>query len=666
MWVICFWSSCSKDCILIIMGFRAVRSWSLSSLIKAFIELSIAYTLLCGSLFSFIPSKLLSALGLYFPCPCTGFFGYQNYDLCFHRLLIDWPITKIATIQELAKTRFPFDLIWFDHQSCNLHVERIGIRNCSNGVFVVEGDACSGSISGPICESSVDKEFESDLKGKRSLNQKQKPGVRRRRRAALGYGKNFPATSFTSTGTNLVGVGIPYHVYDGSVMRTEFSDCLDPGSAVEDGFVGDQNARNSSIFSQSTATNFEYDGSYWKGKDIDKDSATVEIEANVIRQLVQSLEEEKVARAALYQELEKERAAAATAADEAMAMILRLQEDKASIEMEARQYHRVIEEKFAYDDEEMKIFKEILIRREREIHFLEKEVEAYERMSFLGNEQAEGDSSYQINDEEQGSSPSVNSIDEKGMGSTAKRLLYNEQSQALGEEMISVDLISDLCVSQDLVQSTDSVAGKQETERDIRMISPKKSDTIEEELGKDEDHRNQLGCKIHSSILDSESTVYDVHVVDATTSVQSDKLLSDCSNMTMADIEPIVRESSFDMHNISLVSGNSSCKTVNFDSQRRSPSPIDGERLKIDNEVERLRERLRIVQEEKEKLTFSAEHREIVNTQLKLVEDVLNQLREIQQLREPTRHASLPTSSSKASLKKRHHRSPSYEGIESS
>ena len=82
-------------------------------------------------------------------------------------------------------------------------------------------------------------------------------------------------------------------------------------------------------------------------------------------------------RSALYAELEKERSAAASAADEAMAMILRLQEEKASVEMEARQYQRMIEAKAAYDAEEMEILKEILLRREREKHFLENEVEAY-------------------------------------------------------------------------------------------------------------------------------------------------------------------------------------------------------------------------------------------------------------------------------------------------
>ncbi|PWA79472.1 zein-binding domain-containing protein [Artemisia annua] len=96
---------------------------------------------------------------------------------------------------------------------------------------------------------------------------------------------------------------------------------------------------------------------------------------------------EQATRAALYVEFEKERTAAATAADEAMSMILRLQEEKASIEMELCQYQQMIEEKSAYDEEEMNILKEIVLRREREKHFLEKEVEAYRQMTHHENDQ---------------------------------------------------------------------------------------------------------------------------------------------------------------------------------------------------------------------------------------------------------------------------------------
>ncbi|XP_076912718.1 uncharacterized protein LOC143571093 [Bidens hawaiensis] len=86
------------------------------------------------------------------------------------------------------------------------------------------------------------------------------------------------------------------------------------------------------------------------------------------------------ARAALNIELEKERNAAASAADEAMSVIHRLQEEKASVKMELLHYQRMIKEKSAYDAEEMSILKEIVLRREREKHFLEKQVEAYRQM----------------------------------------------------------------------------------------------------------------------------------------------------------------------------------------------------------------------------------------------------------------------------------------------
>ena len=121
-------------------------------------------------------------------------------------------------------------------------------------------------------------------------------------------------------------------------------------------------------------------------------------ESDKIRTLERALAEEKAACAFLCLELDKERAAAATAADEAMAMISRLQKDKASMEIEARQYERMIDEKFAYDEEEIDILKEILMRRERENHFLEKEIETYRRMSVTGDEQSNDDISDTLDD----------------------------------------------------------------------------------------------------------------------------------------------------------------------------------------------------------------------------------------------------------------------------
>jgi len=103
--------------------------------------------------------------------------------------------------------------------------------------------------------------------------------------------------------------------------------------------------------------------------------------------LLKALRDEREAQAALYHELEKERNAAATAANEAMAMITRLQEEKALVQMEARQFQRMVEEKTVYDQEAMKILKEVLARREEEKNQLEDEMRKC-KTKLLGRNQA--------------------------------------------------------------------------------------------------------------------------------------------------------------------------------------------------------------------------------------------------------------------------------------
>ncbi|KAJ7553322.1 hypothetical protein O6H91_06G093100 [Diphasiastrum complanatum] len=97
-----------------------------------------------------------------------------------------------------------------------------------------------------------------------------------------------------------------------------------------------------------------------------------------VKKLTEALEAEHEAINALYDELEEERNAAAIAAMETMAVISRLQKEKAAVEMEARQYQRMVEEKALYDQEAISLLKEILLRKEEEKFFLEKEVQFYQ------------------------------------------------------------------------------------------------------------------------------------------------------------------------------------------------------------------------------------------------------------------------------------------------
>ncbi|KAK1287441.1 hypothetical protein QJS10_CPB19g01243 [Acorus calamus] len=95
----------------------------------------------------------------------------------------------------------------------------------------------------------------------------------------------------------------------------------------------------------------------------------------------------------LYAELDEERSAASTAANEAMSMILRLQREKAEALMDARQFRRYAEEKMAHDQQELLALEDLLYKREQAIHSLSCEIQAYKHrmMSFGVTEiEAEG------------------------------------------------------------------------------------------------------------------------------------------------------------------------------------------------------------------------------------------------------------------------------------
>ncbi|KAK6942491.1 GTD-binding domain [Dillenia turbinata] len=96
----------------------------------------------------------------------------------------------------------------------------------------------------------------------------------------------------------------------------------------------------------------------------------------------------------LCEELEEERNASSSAANEAMSMILRLQGEKAEIQMGARQFKRFAEEKMAHDQQELLGMEDLLYKREQAIQSLTCQVQAYKhRMLSYGftEEEVEGE-----------------------------------------------------------------------------------------------------------------------------------------------------------------------------------------------------------------------------------------------------------------------------------
>ncbi|KAF8102957.1 hypothetical protein N665_0189s0011 [Sinapis alba] len=94
-----------------------------------------------------------------------------------------------------------------------------------------------------------------------------------------------------------------------------------------------------------------------------------------IERLRETVRSEQEALRGLYAELEEERSASAIAANQTMAMITRLQEEKAKVQMEALQYQRMMEEQAEYDQEALQLLNHLMVKREKEKEELQRELD---------------------------------------------------------------------------------------------------------------------------------------------------------------------------------------------------------------------------------------------------------------------------------------------------
>ncbi|KAI3915602.1 hypothetical protein MKX01_015427 [Papaver californicum] len=782
------------------MASHPIHSWTFSSLVGAFLDLSLAYLLLCGSALVFITCKFLSVFGLYLPCPCNGFF-FNDPTRCVNRFLIDNPSTKISSVHMSVITKFPFDSILMkDQQGRQLNLKLVRDHNNRERGFIdmdrggggrgEYGDGSCSSVSdarAPIRSEVVGLLNSSEhglVEGKTVLNQKTRV-IRRRKRASASAVEHV---QFSSVSDNLQQTSkrdVSPSNYGGDQTRRRVYSDDDDNDIEEENQMAVNPPRNARLEAKEvpadTKSNQGSQGGFQMTESLDEDKNTERgassagesvydvkrelgldgNDAHSVRILEHALEEEHAARIALYRELEEERSAAASAADEAMAMILRLQEEKASIEMEARQYQRMIEEKSAYDAEEMAILKEILVRREREKHFLEKEVEAYRKNMGLRDEHSEGDlfsmedmmgeghASFNSNEdpmlmllklsesmsnketienveksvefdvkkqdlvfavgERLPSSGSLEDGDSLRRVNIQRALDAEKQHRVVSECMDELEqkLLEKGIVSSDKQPSSSQNPGLAlgagcRSERSLEEVHG--SDLHEKKIILlDEDEKHEDNCSLFQGVasetgqmrsdteisfpcdvtdlkkqgkntdrgvrdLSFETSVYGVHVIDDYSKTSNQEsgtssfplytpgfrrsyVLSDCPSSSSADAHPGIHRSYSDNTNVLLPVDKLVDKDIHFDLLKRSStSGVDSERMKLETEVERLRERLRVVQEGRKKLHISVEHREREQIQLQLLEDIASQLREIRQLNEPgkaVRQASLPPPSVK-------------------
>ncbi|KAI9070979.1 hypothetical protein K1719_047055 [Acacia pycnantha] len=607
------------------MASREIHSWTLGGLVGAFIDLSLAYFLLCGSAIAFFASKFLMVFGLYLPCPCKGVLGYKNDDFCLHKVLYDWPLGKICSVQVMAVKSFPYDLVSVKDHAYTSNEKMTAQKKSANEVRDLKDEAtCSSSWSSPHSLASFDRENGYDAKGKKIVNLR----------------RSFPSENPQSDVTLVSSLPYEGDIVGSKTTRTN------PTSGREVGLLDIKDAHMDQDMEERAFHSYEFGGPLVDTPPQDKSSSSTEIYVSNgqddmqvvesgesrIKMLEAALEEEKAAYADLCLELEKERSSAATAADEAMAMISRLQEEKAFIEIETRQYQRMIEERVAYEEEEMDILQEILIRRERENHFLEKELEAYRQMNLRVSEQPNGKSNFQLDDLGQRSSFSVET----------------PESHLQADSSISMSKIAHLQSNHTMDQTCITINDGEELKKNRHL--------------KDQYHGNLL-----TSFLDTEPEVLDVHVIDDNIELRKEEVekTNDFSFNAASD-EP--RDDDLTSGSLEVLN---SIAVSNFPWASKAESD-DGvgakinEKLKIGTEIEMLGERLKMLKHEKGKLTFLSENEESKKVHLKLLEEIANHLQEIKQLRTPVRGSSLPPSSAKVHLKKRRCQNATWKTCESS
>lgn len=161
------------------------QDWSLTDLIGAFLNLTIAYLLLCASLFIHVVLRSIGLLGFSLPRFHNGRFGDPN--MCIEGNLVACASEKISSVDRLIKSKIPFGSITNDDDSKRF-VEMKLVRKNS-------GDVSNARVKDETEEgASRDEQNVMNLmtvqgvKGKRFVTRRPRKGLKNPRRCRVDYG----------------------------------------------------------------------------------------------------------------------------------------------------------------------------------------------------------------------------------------------------------------------------------------------------------------------------------------------------------------------------------------------------------------------------------------------------------------------------------------------
>ncbi|EPS58435.1 hypothetical protein M569_16379, partial [Genlisea aurea] len=182
---------------------------------------------------------------------------------------------------------------------------------------------------------------------------------------------------------------------------------------------------------------------------------------------------------ALYMELDEERSASAVAAKNAMAMITRLQAEKAAVQMDALQYQRMMEEQAEYDQEALQVMKDLVLRREEDLMALESENEVYRHrygeINVISSEVNDSDEDYYHDLKSQACSSS--SFSSGGADQQNEHIGYSfeEPSSLEGQRTHLVSLVKELegrlkAPPVEIFNSSRLFTGKEDEQEEVSVL----------------------------------------------------------------------------------------------------------------------------------------------------------------------------------------------------
>ncbi|KAL6505271.1 hypothetical protein OROGR_025088 [Orobanche gracilis] len=173
------------------------------------------------------------------------------------------------------------------------------------------------------------------------------------------------------------GLGIKF-LYSGRFVRVSIPFLCDLRRELKTGFCSENvlDEKKSKCLGETNNNSDEESDADSNEESESESESESEHDVLILRKLLR--DERRKAKVAL-EDLAKERSASASAAEEAMSMILRLQNEKSSIELDFNQYKRLAEEKQIHDQEVIWSLQWLVRGHESERILLEYQLKVYRR-----------------------------------------------------------------------------------------------------------------------------------------------------------------------------------------------------------------------------------------------------------------------------------------------